>query len=140
MNRTIGANNSCCMPVTDNLFNALSRLRRRFKMRILWVDRLCINQTDMDERGQQVSMMGRIYREAKCVNIWLGEPDAATPSWSPHLNFQVPCFTTFLAPARAMALAEGSSAQFRWEDRIGHREHPASMAYPGLDFARIYIK
>lgn len=38
----------------------------------VWVDYLCINQDDLDERSSQVSMMGRIYAAADSVYAWLG--------------------------------------------------------------------
>jgi heterokaryon incompatibility protein (HET) len=43
--------------------------------KFLWIDAICINQADMKERGQQVSLMGDIYRQAALVLIWLGEGD-----------------------------------------------------------------
>ena len=42
-------------------------------MRTLWVDSICINQGDDNERSQQVRLMGQIYRKASTVLIWLGE-------------------------------------------------------------------
>lgn len=41
--------------ITPNLFWALLRLRHPDRERILWVDAVCINQADFEERGQQVS-------------------------------------------------------------------------------------
>lgn len=38
----------------------------------LWVDMLCINQLDDDEKSQQVSIMGRIFRDARMTLAWLG--------------------------------------------------------------------
>ena len=38
----------------------------------LWIDALCINQADANERSRQVQRMGRIYEKATCVLIWLG--------------------------------------------------------------------
>lgn len=58
--------------VTDNLALALRSLRRPSSWRTLWVDALCINQDDPQERCQQVDMMGHIYREASGVVIFLG--------------------------------------------------------------------
>jgi hypothetical protein len=57
-----------------NLVIALQYLRRRDSARILWVDALCINQSDFRERASQVLLMGQIYRTAKSTIIWLGEP------------------------------------------------------------------
>lgn len=45
---------------------------------IIWVDALCINQNDVEERNQQVSIMDSIYREAAVVHIWLGKGDSDT--------------------------------------------------------------
>ena len=47
--------------VTKNLYSALQRLRLTDKTRPLWVDQLCINQWDMEEKEQQVRLMRRIY-------------------------------------------------------------------------------
>lgn len=41
----------------------------------LWVDAICINQADLDERARQVRIMGRIYRQASRVLLWIGEGD-----------------------------------------------------------------
>lgn len=38
-----------------------------------WIDSICINLEDMQERSQQVQLMGDIYRRAQKVVIWLGE-------------------------------------------------------------------
>ncbi|KAK2865005.1 hypothetical protein FQN49_004000 [Arthroderma sp. PD_2] len=44
----------------------------------LWVDQICINQTDADERSSQVDLMHRIYNDAEFTLIWLGREDAYT--------------------------------------------------------------
>ncbi len=58
--------------VTISLFSALRRLRRPTEPRILWVDALCINQQNIQERGGQVSLMGEIYSRCHQCLIWLG--------------------------------------------------------------------
>ncbi|KAK6860702.1 hypothetical protein PG995_004338 [Apiospora arundinis] len=52
---------------------ALKYLRHRDKMRTLWVDAVCIDQANPNERNHQVQMMSRIYTRASMVCIWLGE-------------------------------------------------------------------
>ncbi|KAN0120325.1 Heterokaryon incompatibility protein (HET) domain containing protein [Hyaloscypha variabilis] len=44
----------------------------------LWIDAICINQRDMDEKSTQVSMMGRIFSQTQKVIIWLGPEDNFT--------------------------------------------------------------
>ncbi|CZR66519.1 uncharacterized protein PAC_16420 [Phialocephala subalpina] len=76
------------VPLTLNLTQALARLRRTDRTRTLWIDQICINQDNNAERGQQVSLMGDIYRGAAIVNIWLGEEDEETTEamvYLPHL-------------------------------------------------------
>jgi Heterokaryon incompatibility protein (HET) len=60
--------------ITENLRAALVRLRRNDNERIFWIDAICINQRDDVEKSKQVAIMGDIFREAKVVLIWLGEP------------------------------------------------------------------
>jgi hypothetical protein len=65
--------------VTESLNLGLRRLRYWHGPRTLWVDALCINQTDMLERSHQVQQMASIYKAANEVVIWLGEwPISAT--------------------------------------------------------------
>ena len=59
--------------ITANLAAALLQLRSPDKPRALWIDQICINQDDNDERGKQVALMRKIYSEAENVVIWLGE-------------------------------------------------------------------
>ena len=75
--------NQAPVAVTENLFRALRRIRKSDAVRTLWVDALCINQKDVQERNQQVSIMGHIYGSAKAVLIWLG--DCKSPTSKPPL-------------------------------------------------------
>lgn len=71
--------------VTQNLFGALKHLRQRTVIlhnkprtfphteRMLWIDAICINQDDLDERNFQVRLMWHIYSVAGQVMVWLGE-------------------------------------------------------------------
>lgn len=63
--------------VTKNCEAALRRLRKRDIERLLWVDAICINQEDVEERGHQVGIMRDIYRNATGTLIWLGEESKA---------------------------------------------------------------
>jgi hypothetical protein len=59
--------------ITENLFSALRRLRFKDNNRCIWVDAICINQDDIPERNNQVSLMHRIYSEAVRAIVWLVE-------------------------------------------------------------------
>lgn len=61
--------------VTYNLYGALNRIRSESSERTLWVDAICIDQGNLEERSAQVQMMRDIYRQASRVLIWLGPRD-----------------------------------------------------------------
>ncbi|KAF9475909.1 HET-domain-containing protein [Pholiota conissans] len=63
------------VPVTANLEAALRYLRSPETPLFLWVDAICINQADPEEKQHQVGRMGRIYSQAKQTIVWLG-PEA----------------------------------------------------------------
>ncbi|KAK6600797.1 het domain protein [Botrytis cinerea] len=74
------ADNSCSICVNGhslivraNLHSALLRLRDPVLDRIIWIDAICINQEDLNERGHQVQLMAKIYSKASQVVVWLGE-------------------------------------------------------------------
>ncbi|KAI1357976.1 heterokaryon incompatibility protein-domain-containing protein [Xylaria arbuscula] len=58
--------------VRRNLYLALLHLRSITQPITLWVDAICINQADTDERNRQVSLMSFIYTRATMVISWLG--------------------------------------------------------------------
>ncbi|OAA55793.1 Heterokaryon incompatibility [Niveomyces insectorum RCEF 264] len=58
--------------IHENLAEALRSLRYEDASRTLWVDAVCINQTDIPERNKQVTRMADIYRLAHRVVAWLG--------------------------------------------------------------------
>jgi hypothetical protein len=60
------------LSVTANLAEALPYLPWPDSRKILWIDAICINQEDMDERAEQVKLMAEIYASAKHVLAWLG--------------------------------------------------------------------
>jgi len=69
----------CKVPVSKNLVAALRQFRAKASadkqpLR-LWIDALCINQTDASERQYQVIFMKWIFMKATSVWIWLGESD-----------------------------------------------------------------
>ncbi|KAH6615375.1 heterokaryon incompatibility protein-domain-containing protein [Boeremia exigua] len=58
--------------ITTNLGQALRQTRHSDQPRNLWADAVCINQTDIREKGHQAKNMGRVYSSAEGVLIWLG--------------------------------------------------------------------
>ena len=66
--------------IRHNLETGLRQLRSPDDEQFFWIDALCINQKDDDEKSSQIPEMWRIYTQASNVCIWLGthEDESAT--------------------------------------------------------------
>ncbi|KAI8623900.1 heterokaryon incompatibility protein-domain-containing protein [Xylariaceae sp. FL1651] len=64
------------MPITvgENLAAALDCLRSSLVDKV-WIDAVCINQDDIDERNAQVLRIRDIFSQSLAVTIWLGEDE-----------------------------------------------------------------
>ena len=72
--------NAIAHAVPLEAYRALYRIRDASRDLYVWIDSLCINQLDNEERAKQVAMMCRIYQEAKQVSVYLGETLARSMS------------------------------------------------------------
>lgn len=72
--------------VTKNAWEALNRLRTTFSPLRIWVDAICIDQTNASEKLRQIPLMSEIYSSAERVYIWLGEADKTTTKAMRHLR------------------------------------------------------
>jgi predicted nucleic acid-binding protein len=72
---TITCNEQTC-EIGPSLHAALQRLRDPVRIKTLWIDAICINQTNDEEKSQQVRLMRLIYMQASQVNVWLGPQEA----------------------------------------------------------------
>lgn len=61
--------------VTHNLYDALFHIREILSPVPLWVDAVCINQVDEEEKTLQLKKMTTIYSQASTVLVWLGPAD-----------------------------------------------------------------
>jgi len=59
--------------VTQNLGRALPYLRLQDQPRVFWIDAICVNQSNLEERAQQVQRMAVLFKSATRVIFWIGE-------------------------------------------------------------------
>ncbi|KAK0668933.1 heterokaryon incompatibility protein-domain-containing protein [Cercophora samala] len=99
--------------VTENLFTALDRLLAMGYSDCIWIDAICINQSDSDEKAVQVQLMSSVYSLATMVFVWLGpEPDEGA-------------FRTIRTVARMYRKATRSKTEEEHGDD-GHRRQPVT--------------
>ncbi|KIW24128.1 uncharacterized protein PV07_09860 [Cladophialophora immunda] len=68
--------------ITQNLFRALKSLRRPDVAQSLWVDAICMNQQDAEEKKLQIALMRRVYQQAEKVIAFVPQ----TPDDTQSLN------------------------------------------------------
>lgn len=66
-------NRSAFLNITHNVDSLLRHFRAKSSPRYLWIDAICLNQADDEEKSIQVGLMADIYRQARRVLIWLGD-------------------------------------------------------------------
>jgi hypothetical protein len=121
--------------LTSSLYDALQRLRPRQRTRRLWVDQLCINQDNLEERSQQVQFMDTIYGKAAHILVWLGEADG---------EMALPAFDLVRSLATTFSHHES-----RTKFSIQHLENPSHLSRSEWDplmslvnrpWVRMYIR
>jgi len=63
--------------IYDNLFDFLTLRSTNAEIcrnTYLWVDQICIDQSNIDESNHQVNLMSKIYQVATSTIVWLGLP------------------------------------------------------------------
>jgi hypothetical protein len=73
--QTIRVNNRL-IQIRANLFDFLKTHRQLCDGRSLWVDQVCIDQGQLEEKNHQVGIMEHIYRGAEETLCWLGQDPA----------------------------------------------------------------
>jgi hypothetical protein len=73
LSRTITINSTPGFRITQNLWNALQRVRKADGDRRIWIDAVCIDQDDEREKSSQVRHMHAVYSRAEEVCIYWGE-------------------------------------------------------------------
>lgn len=63
------------LPITSNVAQIVRDLREPNQQIVVWIDAVCINQNDAEEKVSQLKVMREIFEKAKEVVIWLRPPE-----------------------------------------------------------------
>lgn len=101
-------NKTVQLPISEDLASAVVQLKKTNELRWLWIDAICIDQSNNNEKSNQVSMMRSIYHSAKCLYVWLGKAMADPVNIIPgeRLPFQQRTLDAGITEAKAIDWAE----------------------------------
>ncbi|ETS83914.1 hypothetical protein PFICI_05790 [Pestalotiopsis fici W106-1] len=108
-----------------------TRMNTHSQWKPVWIDSICINQDDPDERASQVKLMHEIYQKASVVKVFLGEEalGLGVPRLTDHGN--VPVVLVFLEQAlRNIEAQETSLASLRPVHDYAHRSKLHGLPKP----------
>ncbi|CAG1961471.1 unnamed protein product [Fusarium graminearum] len=134
------------LPVLDTLRPFIDVLESKGQLldgRWWWIDSICINQSDVEEKAQQIQHMQRIYSQASRVICWLGKESGDSNiamEFVKHLDkmsrekYHIDKLRTILQASeyRAKWAALGNLLSRRWWSRIWTVQEfvlPASISF-----------
>ena len=132
------------LAITAHLDAALRRFRKTTWW-MLWVDALCIDQTNIPERSYQVSIMKHIYSQASVTFVYLGESsprDLEALKLMLCLTHSAQLVQKIKADAASARTPDTAIQSIKLSD-LPHTQHPAWEAMQSLFsrpwFSRMWI-
>ena len=107
--------NGGSLAITHGLLHAMRHLHSKGGHRTLWIDAICINQSDDQERSTQVPLMKFIFLRASSVLIWLGR---GNPEMFELLQLWLQGYTDQFTNMNLLGL-QGYSDQFTDMNQLG---------------------
>ncbi|KAJ9412711.1 heterokaryon incompatibility protein-domain-containing protein [Fusarium oxysporum] len=74
--------------ITQSLDEAIRHLRREDEAITLWIDQICINQENLQEKSLQIGLMSQIYSKAQRVLVWLGPAESGSDTMLANLGLE----------------------------------------------------
>jgi hypothetical protein len=90
------------IPIPASAGSALRCMRSSVKTRTLWIDCICIDQTNDHEKGHQVGLIADIFQNSRQTLAYLGDVDEVTAK---HASIG------FVVISTALLNSEGTYAQ-----------------------------
>ncbi len=99
------------------------------KQRFVWIDAICIDQSNIAERATQVQLMGTLYSRAESVIAWLG-PDDGTVADAVYIADHLATFAILPRTSADYALAKQTLGHITLRDFFDRESYRAKL---GID-------
>ncbi|KAE8444133.1 hypothetical protein EG329_000821 [Mollisiaceae sp. DMI_Dod_QoI] len=118
------------LDITASLDCAVRHIRRPNKVLKIWADGICINQNDIEERNQQVQLMGSVYTLAQHTIIFLGPSDVES-------EFLMQCMASQKYQKYRNSEPTSSIQEATLPDDLHNRVEKSLLAHPW--FTRVWV-
>ena len=129
--------NGANLTITRNLEAALCHLRQRETSMCLWIDAICINQSDVDEKSRQIVKMSEIFAAASETICWLG-PGTEDSDLAMDLITQMAAVVKKPGPAGELSFSNLSASNIPVNDRF--YEVLCDFFYRRPWFRRVWVR
>lgn len=116
------------LEVSPNLFYILCELSLRETDLVMWIDAICIDQDDLDERSSQVQLMRDIYERATKTIVFLGDETVGT-SWILPLLEEITWSQEWTLSGESQAVIE---AETKFKQRLASTNQIKGILSNGL--------
>jgi hypothetical protein len=99
--------NDKAFSVSVNLCTVLCALFHYTEPHIVWIDAICINQKDDEEKVTQIPLMREIYSRAACVVAWVGREEHDSDTLFASMDFISDLLSKVDRPTSTFTLDEG---------------------------------
>ena len=96
--------------ITQSVLDILQHFIKEGKRQYLWIDAVCISQSDKKEKGSQIRLMPDIYTFADEVIAWLGPPSLDSDLAMEFITFFSDAMKTHSIGSRGV---DGNESKFR---------------------------
>ena len=109
--------------VRQNLHDFLLEMRSDGDDSWFWVDQICINQNDQEEKSQQVRRMPEIYTKARGVLIWLGTAFEGSDDLMKRVSFYSEASASEIRERAEAYIVHGQEGERQGKDDRGHTKY-----------------
>jgi hypothetical protein len=111
------------LSTTRNAQRVIQERGSIWRTRTIWIDSICINQNDEDERAKQLRLMNEIFRRASRVVVCLGSHPTARTARSFLMQMRLRLFW-YVPDDMDLAKAAPRKGDHRWAALINLLAHP----------------
>ena len=105
-------------------YDALRGRSSLWQTRLIWIDSVCIDQSNLNEKAKQIGLMKNIYRQASRVIVWLGNVTLSELALGHLHNLVILHKSCGVSGRKLSERFENSRSGIEWVEFVKFLNHP----------------